>query len=116
MAFDCIPRTFNLLSNSLFLISNLERRYIPRASKQKFSVQNLLPYKTSIGWIAIINKAIFEILKNLFDTEKIVIHEIPDISWANKICTIPVFSKILCINCRLKENKGFHFNVYKYFS
>ena len=85
MAFDCIPRTFNLLSNSPFLISNLERRYIPMASKQKFSVQNLLPYNTNIGCMAIINKANFEILKIFFEVEKIVMHEKPESNCAKKI-------------------------------
>jgi hypothetical protein len=55
------------------------------ATKPKFSVQNLLPYKMSIGCIAIINKANFEMLKNFFEVVKIVMHEKPEINCANKI-------------------------------
>ena len=55
------------------------------ATKPKFSVQNLLPYNISIGCIAIINKANFEIFKSLFELEKIVMQENPDINCANTI-------------------------------
>ena len=85
MAFDCTFSNFNLDSNLSSLISNLEKRYIAMATIPKFSVQNLLPYRISMGCMAIINKANFEILKSFFEVKKILMQEKPDTNCANKI-------------------------------